>query len=152
MGLKGDYMKIPSDFFIGSVNQASTEQPKSNTMLNQEDFLKIIAAEISNPSFDGGGGGSGSQTDFMGPMIQLNMLDQMTELTTSIQNTMMMTQQQQALSLVGKEVTVAGLEGGLVTGIVDKVRFSSGFGTIQIDGENYHLNNVIEVSEASNAE
>ncbi len=81
----------------------------------------------------------------------MNMLDQMMELTTSIQNTMMMTQQQQALSLVGKEVTVAGLEEGLVTGIVDKVRFSNGFATIQIDGVNYNLNNIIEVGGESNA-
>lgn len=152
MGLKGAYMRIPSEFLIGSVNQASTEQQTSNAMLDQEGFLKIIAAEISNPSFDGGDGGSGSQTDFMGQLIQMNMLDQMTELTTSIQNTMMMTQQQQALSLVGKEVTVAGLEEGLVTGIVDKVRFSNGFATIQIDGVNYNLNNIIEVGGESNAE
>src|SRR5699024_6611066 len=149
--LKGDEMNILSDYLIGATSQVDTTQKKNNAMLNQEDFLKIIAAEISNPSFDGEDG-SGSQTDFMGTLIQINMLDQMTELTSSIQSTMMMTQQQQALSLVGKKVTVAGLEEGLVTGIVDKVRFSEGFATIQIDGTSYSLNNVIEVGDAADAE
>lgn len=144
-------MNILTDYLIGSTSQVDTIQQKNNSMLDQEDFLKIIAAEISNPSFDGESD-SGSQTDFMGTLIQINMLDQMTELTSSIQSTMMMTQQQQALSLVGKKVTVAGLEEGLVTGIVDKVRFSEGFATIQIDGTSYSLSNVIEVGDATDAE
>lgn len=151
MGLKGVKMNILTDYLIGSTSQVDTIQQKNNSMLDQEDFLKIIAAEISNPSFDGESD-SGSQTDFMGTLIQINMLDQMTELTSYIQSTMMMTQQQQALSLVGKKVTVAGLEEGLVTGIVDKVRFSEGFATIQIDGTSYSLSNVIEVGDATDAE
>lgn len=146
MGLKGVKMKIPNEFLIGSANQVPNDQKTNNAMLDQEGFLKVIAAEISNPSFDSEGG-SGSQTDFMGQLIQMNILEQMTELTTSIQNTVLMTQQQQALSLVGKEVTVAGLEDGLVTGAVDKVRFSNGFATIQVDGTEYNLNDIIEVGD-----
>lgn len=141
-------MKIPNEFMIGSVNQLMTETHKSNTVINQEDFLRILAAEISNPSFDGGGdGGSGGQTDFMGQLVQMNMLDQMTELTTSIQSTMLMTQQQQALSMVGKQVTVSGQDEGLVSGVVDKVRFSNGFATIQVNGVEYSLNSILEVGE-----
>lgn len=137
---------------IGSVDQLMPETTQNNAVIDQEDFLKILAAEISNPSFSDEGGSSGGQTDYMGQLIQMNMLDQMTELTTTIQSTMLMTQQQQALSLVGKEATVAGADAGLVTGTVDKVRFSNGFATIQIDGVDYNLNDVIEVGEADNAE
>lgn len=145
-------MKIPNESMIGSTKQVRTETQKSNGMISQEDFLRIIAAEISNPSFDGGEGGSGSKTDFMGQLIQMNMLDQMTELTTSIQSTMIMTQQQQALSMVGKYVTVAGHEEGMVSGVVDKVRFSNGFATIQIDGVEYSLGSIIEVGEKTDDE
>lgn len=145
-------MKIPNEFMIGSVDQMMPNTAQSNATIDQEDFLKILAAEISNPSFSDLGGGSGGQTDYVGQLIQMNMLDQMTELTTSIQSTMMMTQQQQALSLVGKEVTVAGQEAGMVTGIVDKVRFTNGFANIQIDGVDYALNDILEVGEANNAE
>lgn len=146
-------MKIPNEFMIGSINQMTSDTQKSNAVISQEDFLRILAAEISNPSFDGGeGGGSGGQTDFMGQLIQMNMLDQMTELTTSIQATMLMTQQQQALSMVGKQVTVAGNEEGMVSGVVDKVRFSNGFATIQINGVEYSLSSIIEVGEQRNGE
>lgn len=144
-------MDILNDYLVGANNQVNNTQQKNNAMLDQEGFLKIIAAEISNPSFDSEGG-SGSQTDFMGPLIQLSMLDQMSVLTSSIQSTMMMTQQQQALSLVGKKVKVLGLEERFVVGTVEKVRFSNGLASIQIDGTNYSLNNVVEVGDAIDAE
>lgn len=144
-------MDILNDYLVGANNQVNNTQKKNNAMLDQEGFLKIIAAEISNPSFDGEGG-SGSQTDFMGPLIQLSMLDQMSVLTSSIQSTMMMTQQQQALSLVGKQVKVLGLEEGFVVGTVEKARFSNGLASLQIDGTNYSLNDVVEVGDAIDAE
>jgi len=150
--VKGVTMDIPNEFMIGSVNQLTPETTQNNAQIDQDDFLKILSAEISNPSFSDEGGGSGGQTDYMGQLMQMNMLDQMTELTTSIQNTMMMTQQQQALSLVGKEATVAGQDAGMITGTVEKVRFTNGFATIQIDGVDYTLNNILEVGEANNGE
>lgn len=142
-------MDILNDFMIGSVNRNQPEISKDNAVLDQDDFLKIIAATISNPPIPGSGeGGAGGEMDFMGQMIQMNLLDQVSELTTSIESTMMMTQQQQALSLVGKEVTVAGEEAELITGIVEKVRFRpDGFATIQIDGVEYSLQNVTEVGQ-----
>lgn len=145
--MKGVKMEVSNEFMIGAVNRIQSETTKSNTVIDQEDFLQILAAEISNPSFSDSGSGSGGQTDFMGSILQINMLDQMTELTSAIQNTMLMTQQQQALSLVGKEVTVAGQEDGLVTGNVEKVRFSNGFASIQVNGVEYNLNDIIEVGE-----
>ena len=149
MGLEGVTMNISNDFMIGALNRSQQEDVKNNTVLNQEDFLRILAAEISNPSFSDEGGGSGGQADFMGPMLQMNLIDQITELNNAMQHTMMMTQQQQALALVGKEVTVAGAEDGLVTGQVEKVRFSNGFASLQIAGVEYNLSSIIEVGEAS---
>lgn len=150
MGVEGETMNISNDFMIGALNRSQQEDVKNNTVLNQEDFLRILAAEISNPSFsDEGGGGSGGQADFMGPMLQMNLIDQITELNNAMQHTMMMTQQQQALSLVGKEVTVAGAEDGLVTGQVEKVRFSNGFASLQIAGVEYNLSSIIEVGETN---
>lgn len=150
MGLEGVTMNISNDFMIGALNRAQQVDVKDNAVLNQQDFLRILAAEISNPSFSGeGGGGSGGQADFMGPMLQMNLIDQITELNNAMQQTMFMSQQQQALSLVGKEVTVAGDGEGFVTGQVEKVRFSNGFASIQIDGVDYNLSNIIEVGEAN---
>ena len=136
---------------IGAVNRAQAEKVKDNTVLDQTDFLKILAAEISNPSFSDEGGGSGGQADFMGPMLQMNLIDQITELTSAMQNTMMMTQQQQALTLVGQEVKLAGKDSGFVSGVVEKVRFSNGFASIQIKGDSneYNLSDILEVGVAN---
>lgn len=143
-------MNISNDFMIGALNRGQQQEVKDNTTLNQADFLRILAAEISNPSFSNeGGGGSGGQADFMGPMLQMNLIDQITELNNVMQHTMLMTQQQQALSMVGKEVTVAGAEDGLVTGKVEKVRFSNGFASLQIAGVEYNLSSIIEVGETN---
>lgn len=140
-------MNISNDFMIGAINRAQQSDIKDNTVLNQQDFLRILAAEISNPSFSEEGGGSGGNTDFMGPMLQMNLIDQITDLNTAMQNSMMITQQQQALTLVGKEVTVAGPTDGFVTGQVDKVRFSNGYASIQINGQNFNMSDIIEVGE-----
>lgn len=145
-------MRIPHEFMIGELKSNRSDIRDDNSFLSQEDFLKILAAELSNPSFDmGEGGGSGGNTDYMGQLIQMNMLDQMSELTTSIQSTMLMTQQQQALSLVGQTVKVLG-EDDFIIGVVDKVSFKNGFATIQINGKEYSLNDVIEVGEVDDAE
>lgn len=140
-------MNIPSDFMIGSVDSFSAQGTHNNAEIDQEGFLKIMAASISNPSMSGEEGGS--QTDYLNQLTQFNMLDQLTDLTETIQTTLLMTQQQQALSLVGKEVTVAGAEDGLATGTVEKVRFSNGYATIQVDGVDYGLNSILEVGETN---
>lgn len=144
-------MNIHNDFMIGALNRVQSEEVKSNTDLDQEDFLKILAAEISNPSLPGSESGSGgSQTDYMGTLLQMNLLEQVTDLTTAVQDTAMMTQQQQAISLMGKEVTLAGEDTGFTTGQVESVRFSNGFASIQVNGSEYNLSDIIEVG-GSNA-
>lgn len=148
-------MDINNEMMIGSVNRNKLEKPKDNAVLDQDDFLKILAATISNPPIPGSGGdgGVGGEMDFMSQMMQMNLLDQVTELTTTIQSTMVMTHQQQALSLVGKNVTVAGLESEIITGIVDKIRFTpEGVATIEINGVEYNLQNVTSVEEAGSSE
>lgn len=146
---------VNKDMTIGSVNRKRVEQPKDNAVLDQQDFLKILAATISNPPFPGGdgGGGAGGEMDFMSQMMQMNLLDQVTDLTTTIQNTMVMTHQQQALSLVGKKVTIANPETkeGVddIVGIVEKIRFKpDGVATLQVNGVEYNLQSVISVEEA----
>lgn len=143
-------MDINKQMLIGSVDKKEVPKVKDNTVLNQEDFLKILAATVSNPPIPGGGegGGAGGEMDFMSQMIQMNMLDQMSALTDSIQSTMVMTHQQQALSLAGKYVIVAGPDSEKITGLVEKVKFTpDGTATIQVNGKPYNLQSVLEVSE-----
>lgn len=143
-------MDINDQMLIGSVDKNKVPKVKDNTVLNQEDFLKILAATVSNPPIPGSGdgGGAGGEMDFMSQMIQMNMLDQMSALTDTIQSTMVMTHQQQALSLVGKHVIIAGPDSEKVTGLVEKVKFTpDGTATIQVNGKAYNLQSVLEVAE-----
>ena len=78
-------------------------------------------------------------------MVQFGMLNAMEDLNSSMQTNMLMSQQQQALGLIGKNVTLGTEEAELISGKVEKVRFDNGYATLQIDGETYQLNDVIEV-------
>lgn len=136
-------MEISPNFLIGSAESLKPQETKSRTDLGMEDFLQIMAASLRMPSMDAQGGGGDSSTDYMAQMIQYTTLEQLKDLTETMQSTMLMTQQQQALSLVGKEVRVSE-EGAAVTGIVEKVKFQQGYATIEIAGKEYQMNSIQE--------
>lgn len=142
-------MNIPKNMMIGSLDAIQpAEQTKQNSDLDMEQFLQIISSAMSMPSMDGGGGsGGGSETDYIGQMVQFGMLNAMNDLNDTMQTNVLMGQQQQALSLVGKEVVITGEDDQLVTGAVEKVRFDNGYATLQVNGATYDMNDVIEVSQ-----
>lgn len=141
-------MDFPTDFMMGSINNVSSTEKKNNELAT-EDFLQIMAASIKMPSMPGesGSSGGGGETDYLAQLAQFNTLDQLTSVSETLNMSVMMTQQQQALSLLGKEVKVAGADSGFVSGNVDKVKFDQGYATIQVDGKDYALNDILEVGE-----
>lgn len=140
-------MNIPNNMMIGSLKSIQPEETtRQNSDLNMEQFLHIIANAMSMPSFDGEGSG-GSETDYIGQMVQFGMLNAVSDLNETMQTNLLMNQQQQALSLVGKDVTIAGKEDQLVMGTVEKVRFDNGYATLQVDGKTFDMNDVIEVRQ-----
>lgn len=139
-------MDITSNFTIGSTEQLVSNKSQSNSDLSMDDFLQIMAAAIKMPAMSEEGGGSGGSTDYMAQMIQFNTMEQLKDLTESLNTTMLMTQQQQALAMIGKTVTVTGEE-SIVTGVVDKVKFSNGFATLMIGGKDYYLNDIQSIGE-----
>lgn len=139
-------MKVNNNSAIGQSNQGAGI--KKN--LNIEDFLQIMAAEIKNQnpmSSDGGG----SKTDYISQLAQFTTLDQLTSITDSLSYLNIMSQQQYAFTLIGKEVKIntgeVGEDGKAITidGTVDKVKFNNGIITIEVNGENYYLGSIIEV-------
>lgn len=136
-------MEISPNFTIGSIDQAIVKGKESNSDMDMDDFIKIMAASLKMPSPDGESGGN-SSTDFMGQMIQFSTMEQLNTLTETLSTTMLMTQQQQALAMIGKEATVVQ-DGTMVKGTVEKVRFFNGYATIQLNGKDYYMNNVQEV-------
>ncbi|MCC5895773.1 MAG: flagellar hook assembly protein [Alkalibacterium sp.] len=141
-------MNIPNNMMIGSLKSIQPEeQTRQNSDLDMEQFLYIIANAMSMPSFDGQGSGGGSETDYIGQMVQFGMLNAVSDLNETMTTNLLMNQQQQAISLVGKNVTIAGQDDQLVKGPVEKVRFDNGYATLQVNGRTFDMNEVIEVSE-----
>ncbi|EXJ22387.1 Flagellar basal-body rod modification protein FlgD [Alkalibacterium sp. AK22] len=141
-------MNIPNNMMIGSLRAIQPEQEmRNNSDLDMEQFLYIISNAMSMPSFDGQGSGGGSETDYIGQMVQFGMLNAVNDLNETMQTSLLMNQQQQALSFVGKSVKIADSGDQLVSGTVDKVRFDNGYATLQVNGRTYQMNDVIEVSE-----
>ena len=139
-------MDITSNFTIGSTEQLVSNKSQSNSDLSMDDFLQIMAAAIKMPAMSEEGGSSGGSNDYMAQMIQFSTMEQLKDLTESLNTTMLMTQQQQALAMIGKTVSVTGAE-SILTGVVDKVKFSNGFATLMIGGKDYYLNDVQSIGE-----
>ena len=139
-------MDITSNFTIGSTEQLVSNKSQSNADLSMDDFLQIMAAAIKMPAMSEEGGSSGGSNDYMAQMIQFSTMEQLKDLTESLNTTMLMTQQQQALAMIGKTVSVTGAE-SILTGVVEKVKFSNGFATLMIGGKDYYLNDVQSIGE-----
>lgn len=130
----------------------------NGTGLSTTQFLKIMAATMSNPSMDGGSSsGGGNNTDYLTQLAQFSELDKLNELGRNLQATVMMTQQQQAFSLMGKNVVVNqqdadGKVTGQISGNVSRIKFNKGYAQIQLNGtgDYYDLNALQEVDGIDN--
>lgn len=135
-------------------NAQLTNNNDNGTGLSTAQFLKIMAATMSNPSFDGGSGGSsgGSNTDYLTQLAQFSELDKLNQLGDNMQALVMMNQQQQAFSLLGKNVVVSdtsadGTTTSLISGKVTRIQFNNGYATVQINGgkKYYDMSSLQEV-------
>lgn len=126
------------------VTQSQTTKNSQKNGIKMDDFLKILSASMSNPSLTGSESGGSSGTDYISQLVQFTTLEQLQELGSNIEYTMMMTQQQQAISMVGKKATMVE-NGKTINGTIEKVKFSSGFATLVVDGKDYLMNQMLEV-------
>ena len=126
-------------------NSTIQDTYKDRNRINMEDFLKIMAAEISNVNPMSGDGGS--KTDYISQIAQLSSLEQMNDISDSLSILTIMTQQQYCFSLIGKEVKIIS-DDETVTGVVEKVSLQYGQALLQINGKSYYLNDVVEVSNS----
>ena len=131
---------------LANPSSYSSSKADSKNGIKMDDFLKILAASMSNPSLSGSEGGGSNGTDYICQLVQFTTLEQLQELGSNLEYTMMMTQQQQAISMVGKTATMYE-NGEKITGPIEKVKFSSGFATLVINGKDYLMSQMIEVGE-----
>ncbi|WP_231474860.1 MULTISPECIES: flagellar basal body rod modification protein [Enterococcus] len=127
---------------------AAANQKERSSDISMDDFLKILAATMSNPTVSAGGeSGGNAGTDYVGQFVQFTTLQQIKEIGDGLSQSVRMTQQQQAFDLLGREVTVKVDDENNVTGKVEKVRFVDGYATIVVNGEEYYMSGVQEIGE-----
>jgi len=125
----------------GIANTSALTQTKKSSDISMDDFLKILAASMSNPSMGGSDSSGGGSTDYISQFTTLESLNELSEtLTTSV----ILQQQQQAFSLINKQVTLMdGTE--TLSGTIEKVRFANGYATIVVNGKEYSMSAIQEI-------
>ena len=128
----------------------NTDSSNSNTTVSMEDFLKILSATMSNPSIDdsSSSGSSSSGSDYMSELAQYESLNTLTEMNQTLTASVELQQQQEALGMLGKKVTLTD-SGSSVSGTVDQVKFENGMATLVVNGKEYELSSLGSVSENS---
>ena len=135
----GSIAQVPVDY-------ASMYQAKKRTQLelDTETFLQLIVAQIQNQDVLGmgdSGGSSNSSGDYVNQLLQMTLVQ-------SISDMMDMSTTSYAMSMVGKEVTVAKIDGTnveAVTGVVSGVSLYGDEPILHVNGEQYKLSQVMTV-------
>ena len=103
----------------------------NNSTIKIDDFLKIISTAMSNPS----------------QMAQFSTMETLNELNKTVTTAMMISQQQQAFSLIGKTVDMVDEKNQPFTGKVERVSFKNGFAQISVNGKYYDMSSLSGVGE-----
>jgi flagellar basal-body rod modification protein FlgD len=138
------------DSVIDSINQTTSVQSGSatkagSTGYTSSDFMQLLLAQLSNqnplqPMDD---------SEMMSQFTQLNSLQEIQKMASSLQKVMVGNQSIYAASLIGKNVSINQTNG------IPKVGVVTGFSTenseiyVQVDNKSYSLGDVIQVWEDS---
>lgn len=134
-------MDISSLNSVNSNYNKNTNSSNIGSNLGKDDFLKILSAQLQyqDPM------SSGDNTEFIAQMAQFSALEQMQNLNNSFMGMMQTLNVQFGSELVGKNVTIE-VEGDNIEGIVEKVKLNSDGIQISVDGKDYFMNDIIEIS------
>ncbi|NLW24764.1 MAG: flagellar hook assembly protein FlgD [Clostridia bacterium] len=136
-------------------NNNSVEKDKQN--LGKDDFLKLLITQMKyqdplSPMED---------TEYIAQMAQFSSLEQMQNLNSNIQlglgyltalqeELLLAFESWQAvnsgMNLIGKEISGITAAGDTVTGVVEKVRFTSQGTLVVVNGIELNIHNILEIA------
>jgi flagellar basal-body rod modification protein FlgD len=131
---------ISKAYASSSSSSSSSTSKSSGSTLDMTDFLKLMAAQFKNQSMDS----STDNAEYITELAQFSAIQAMTTMTQTANK-------QYAASLVGSTVTVSSTDSTTKKttqkqGVVKSASFdSSGNSTIDIDGTDYDLSDVVKV-------
>ena len=123
--------------------QITSRIPKKT--LGQDDFFKLLVTQLRhqdpmNPVAD---------TEFIAQMAQFTSLEQTKEMKEDIGEMRRQTQFQQAIGLIGKDVTLKPDDTTVVKGKVTGLEIKEGVPGIIVNGKLYNLEDVVNVQQAT---
>ena len=113
----------PTTHLDATARTAAPDARRPSGTLGKDDFLKLFVGQLRhqdplNPVED---------AEFMGQMAQFSSLEQLTNVTKTLET-------DRAFSLIGRAVTYTAKDGKPTTGTVEKVVLDQGTATLTIDG------------------
>ena len=129
---------------LSAVNQLSSRATTQGTQGNQfssDTFYKLLAAQLQyqDPME------SMDNTQMILQMAQFATIEQMNNLNQQFTMFMEMSTVQDGAALVGKEVRIGLDDDTTITGVVNKVGFSSSGTLVEVDGKYYDMWRIIEI-------
>ncbi len=134
---------VTSAYGANTQSVTHTTDSKASQALDMTDFLQLMVATFQNQSIDN----TADISDMMNQMVQMSVVQTVTNLNTLITNTM---NQSYAASLLGKEVTISQQSGRNVTnitGVVTGTGLYNGDQVVYIGDKRYALTDVIGVGK-----
>lgn len=133
-----------------TANKTATQSTnkKAGESLQMEDFLTLMVAMFQNQDIDN----AASTTDMMNQFVQMSVVQAITNISTLIDDSTVMTY---AASLVGKEVTIgqyAGKELKEITGVVTGTGTLNGQQVVFIGNDSYYLTDIMAVGRLPDKE
>lgn len=145
-------MSTVSSTLVGMQNTTALEQAKQtkagdNSEISADMFLKLMLEQLKyQDPLD-----PVSNTEFLSQQATFSQLQELMELNTE---TTAGNSVQQALNLVGKEVTIndPDKEGGIIKGIVTEASFDEETPTIMVNDKKYPITSVVKVAQVTEAQ
>ena len=108
----------------GSATAPSTTPENPNAVLGQNDFLKLMIAQLQaqNPLEPG------NSNEYLNELAQFTQVEQTTNLATA-------NELSSAVQLIGKTVAYTGASGSTVTGKVESVQSTATGTTVTVEGQ-----------------
>jgi flagellar basal-body rod modification protein FlgD len=131
---------------VSKVNPLTTAQEVERTptkQLDKQAFLSLLAAQLQYQDPLSGG----DNTQYIAQMAQFSSLEQMQNLNSSISELVYFQYIQYGSQMVGKNVTINDGE-QRIQGVVEKVNMQGGQINIVVNGTQYMLHQVEEISLA----
>lgn len=137
---------IPSIYNNGIVNaDGALNVREHKNSLGQDDFLKLLVTKMTaqdpmNPQAD---------TDFIAQMAQFSSLEQTKTMTSDLASLRTQQEMLTANGLIGRTVTLNDGEKNIGEGMVSSVAVKDGDLRLQVNGQDYGLNQVGLISPLS---